>query len=174
MATRSRGCYFQLIASRSKDENCLLECRQCRLMLQKGGRQLSCLFSPVMVFCLYGWHWQLLSLEGGCVCRCTAEFIIIISGGHGPGSRSRGICPVRCCAVALEECCSRARIRIAPSRRTVSGRVRVRVDGCVTAPCLALRGRASLSLAGWLPAFRSASARPQPVDVTSRVFYLRI
>jgi hypothetical protein len=65
LATRSRGCYFQVIASRSKDENCLLECRQCREAdaTEGGPAALLSLVASHAGFSLYGWHWQLLSLE---------------------------------------------------------------------------------------------------------------
>lgn len=172
MATRSRGCYFQLIASRSKDENCLLECRQCRLMLQKGGRPLSCLLSPVMVSACTddtgsSCRWR----EAAGAARCTAEFIIYYYYFRWPragvaltGRLSRA--PLRCCTERMllpraHSHCTFSPHRPGPGPGVSPHRVSLAGVGVAVlswlAPCVSLRQRTT----------------SQPVDVTSRVFYLR-
>jgi hypothetical protein len=172
LATRSRGCYFQLIASRSKDENCLLECRQCRLMLQKGGRPLSCLLSPVMVSACTddtgsSCRWR----EAAGAARCTAEFIIYYYYFRWPragvaltGRLSRA--PLRCCTERMllpraHSHCTFSPHRPGPGPGVSPHRVSLAGVGVAVlswlAPCVSLRQRTT----------------SQPVDVTSRVFYLR-
>lgn len=173
MATRSRGCYFQLIASRSKDENCLLECRQCSLMLQKGGRPLSCLLSPVMVSACTddtgsSCRWR----EAAGAARCTAEFIIYYYYFRWPragvaltGRLSRA--PLRCCTERMllprraHSHCTFSPHRPGPGPGVSPHRVSLAGVGVAVlswlAPCVSLRQRTT----------------SQPVDVTSRVFYLR-
>jgi hypothetical protein len=175
LATRSRGCYFQLIASRSKDENCLLECRQCSLMLQKGGRPLSCLLSPVMVSACTddtgsSCRWR----EAAGAARCTAEFIIYYYYFRWPragvaltGRLSRA--PLRCCTERMllprraHSHCTFSPHRPGPGPGTGVSPHRV---------SLALRG---VAVPSWLAPCVSLRQRTtsQPVDVTSRVFYLR-